>query len=76
MNKFWQTEYKADRRAHNHRCRLCSRIIQVGELTFMYRFEWPGRRTKVYALHATCANQAHPDAPGKTYRQVIEEAAQ
>lgn len=48
---FWETEYKADRRKHCHRCRCCKRIIKPGERVVMARVS----SKATYAMHAECA---------------------
>lgn len=47
----WDATYAHDRRAHRHRCRCCSRIVEAGEAVVMARVD--GRTT--WTIHAACA---------------------
>lgn len=50
----WQAEYAHDRRAHRHRCRVCNRVINAGELVWMARVA--DKTTK--AIHEECSEKA------------------
>ncbi|MCR5943944.1 hypothetical protein FG152_24535 [Ochrobactrum sp. XJ1] len=50
---YWSMSYSASRRAHNHRCRACSKIIKDDEPVLMARVV--GRATK--CIHAACADR-------------------
>lgn len=63
----WETEYKSDRRKHNHRCFCCKKIIQPGERVLMCLFE--GRRTR--ACHASHADNIYAQPYKMTVRNVM-----
>lgn len=62
----WECDYAFDRRAHRHRCRCCSKIINVGERVIMTRV-----RGGTFAIHALCGTLQH-SAGGWTWRDVMD----
>lgn len=55
---FWEIEYHHDRRAHRHRCRCCSRIIEAGEQVIQARIG----EQRTLTIHATCGDLRHGTA--------------
>jgi hypothetical protein len=49
----WDAVYSHDRRAHRHRCRCCSGLLNEGDAAVMTRVE--GGKTR--AIHAGCAGK-------------------
>jgi hypothetical protein len=64
----WETDYRADRRKHHHRCFSCNRILQNGERAIMVRVD--GRATRV--AHVTCADRQVPESL-RTTREIMRE---
>lgn len=55
----WECTYAHDRRAHRHRCRVCSRILEAGQRVVMTRVA--GHKT--IAIHAEpCSGKQHGTA--------------
>jgi hypothetical protein len=61
----YETTYAHDRRAHQHRCQCCSKVINAGEQVVMWAVHKATR-----ALHTACAER--PSFDGLTFRQLAQ----
>lgn len=62
----WLQVYAVDRRLHRHRCRVCRRIVTVGERVHMARVE----QHKTWVMHELCAATTTPE--GVTHLALLE----
>jgi hypothetical protein len=68
ISRLFEIDYRHDRRAHRHRCRCCSKILNEGDRVLMARV---GKGT--VAIHIEHADE--PNFPGSpmTHRQAMEQ---
>jgi hypothetical protein len=60
---YWETDYRADRRKHRHRCRACNRVIEPGQRVLMTR-----TKRATVAIHADHADQPIFEGEAHTWR--------
>lgn len=55
----WETDYRADRRRHHHRCVACNRIVATGERVLMGRpyAVLADRPSPTKVVHVACADR-------------------
>lgn len=65
---YWETAYAHTRRAHRHRCRCCSRIINAGEPVIQAKV----RGGATFTIHTACGDKVHSPEGGWLWRDAME----